>query len=81
MITLYTKKNAMISLLCYLIKLYKALISPLLPHACRFLPTCSDYTHESISYFGWKKGVYLGLKRVLKCNPLFQAGYDPIPKK
>ena len=61
-----------------LIDIYKYLISPLLGNNCRFLPTCSEYTKDSIVKFGLVKGCWLGLKRILKCHPWGKGGYDPI---
>ena len=60
------------------INLYKYLISPLLGNNCRFLPTCSEYTKESIIKYGVIKGFWLGLKRIVKCHPWGKGGYDPI---
>ena len=67
-------KNIAISL----INLYKYLISPLLGNNCRYLPTCSEYTKESIKKYGVIKGFWFGLKRILKCHPWGKGGYDPI---
>ena len=67
-------KNIAISL----INLYKYLISPLLGNNCRFVPTCSEYTKESIIKYGVIKGFWLGLKRIVKCHPWGKGGYDPI---
>tara|TARA_B100000965_G_C19387614_1_gene667459 strand:- start:377 stop:601 length:225 start_codon:yes stop_codon:yes gene_type:complete len=60
------------------INLYKYLISPLLGNNCRYLPTCSEYTKESIIKYGVVKGFWLGLKRIAKCHPWGKGGYDPI---
>tara|TARA_X000000368_G_scaffold403368_1_gene378268 strand:- start:232 stop:456 length:225 start_codon:yes stop_codon:yes gene_type:complete len=60
------------------INLYKYLISPLLGNNCRYLPTCSEYTKESIIKYGVIKGFWLGLKRIVKCHPWGKGGYDPI---
>jgi len=60
------------------INLYKYLISPLLGNNCRYLPTCSEYTKESIIKYGVVKGFWLGLKRIVKCHPWGKGGYDPI---
>ncbi|OQX54887.1 MAG: membrane protein insertion efficiency factor YidD [Candidatus Cloacimonas sp. 4484_209] len=62
----------------YLIKVYKKLISPFLPHSCRFYPTCSSYTITAIEKYGLLKGGGMGLLRVLKCNPFHPGGYDPV---
>ena len=48
---------------------------------CRFYPTCSQYTKEAILKYGCIKGLFLGIKRILRCNPLGGMGYDPIPRK
>lgn len=62
------------------IYLYKGLISPLLPHTCRFYPTCSSYFIDAVNQFGVIKGSCLGFKRILRCNPKNKnCGYDPIP--
>tara|TARA_B100000767_G_scaffold254046_1_gene259117 strand:- start:122 stop:361 length:240 start_codon:yes stop_codon:yes gene_type:complete len=61
-----------------LINIYKYLISPLLGNNCRFLPTCSEYTKESIIKFGLVNGVWLGLKRIVRCHPWGKGGHDPI---
>ena len=61
-----------------LIDIYKYLISPLLGNNCRFLPTCSEYTKDSIVKFGLVKCCWLGLKRILKCHPWGKGGHDPI---
>ncbi len=62
-----------------LVKLYQQTISQVLPSSCRFAPTCSQYTYEAISKFGFFKGVWLGMKRLSRCHPLHSGGYDPVP--
>ena len=62
-----------------LIALYKKFISPLLPPACRFHPTCSQYCSEALEVHGFFKGGWLGMKRILRCNPFFKGGHDPVP--
>jgi hypothetical protein len=71
-------KNICTKSVINLINIYKYLISPLLGNNCRFLPTCSEYTKESIIKFGLFRGVWLGLKRIVKCHPWGKGGYDPI---
>ena len=71
-------KNIFTKFVINLINIYKYLISPLLGNNCRFLPTCSEYTKESIIKFGLFPGVWLGLKRIVKCHPWGKGGYDPI---
>ncbi|MDA9893723.1 membrane protein insertion efficiency factor YidD [Flavobacteriaceae bacterium] len=62
-----------------LIKGYQSFISPLLPPSCRYQPTCSQYTLESLRKYGLLKGGILGIKRISKCHPWGGSGYDPIP--
>jgi putative membrane protein insertion efficiency factor len=61
------------------IRFYKRFISPLLPSACRFEPTCSVYTYQAIEKYGVIKGGWLGAKRISRCHPLNPGGYDPVP--
>ncbi|WP_435627943.1 membrane protein insertion efficiency factor YidD [Candidatus Ferrigenium straubiae] len=58
---------------------YQYLISPLKPPTCRFTPTCSHYTCETLAKYGVMKGGWLGIKRLLRCNPWNPGGYDPAP--
>ena len=67
------------SLALFLIRLYKKLISPLLPASCRFVPTCSQYTYEAIERYGVLKGSWMGAKRISRCHPWHPGGYDPVP--
>jgi hypothetical protein len=62
-----------------MIKGYQKYISPGLPPRCRFYPTCSSYSIEAFEKYGFIKGLYLSVKRILKCNPFFKGGYDPVP--
>ena len=63
------------------VKLYQAVISPLMPQTCRHLPTCSEYTIEALRVFGPFKGIYLSIKRIFSCRPGGSHGYDPLPEK
>lgn len=62
-----------------LIRFYQHYISPLTPPACRYTPTCSQYTYEAIQKYGAIKGCWLGLKRICRCHPWGGSGYDPVP--
>lgn len=62
-----------------LIRGYIRFISPMTPSACRFTPTCSRYTLEAVERFGVLRGLYLGLARLVRCNPLCRGGHDPVP--
>jgi hypothetical protein len=63
------------------IRVYQALISPLLGSNCRHSPTCSEYTKEAIEEWGPLKGMWLGIKRISKCHPWGTSGIDLVPKK
>ena len=63
----------------FLIRFYQSVISPLTPPACRYSPTCSQYTIEALKKHGLFYGGYLGAKRILSCHPWGKNGYDPVP--
>jgi hypothetical protein len=67
------------AVLIWLVAGYKRLISPLLPSACRFYPTCSDYMREAVEVHGPARGVWLGVKRLARCHPFHAGGFDPVP--
>jgi len=60
------------------LRIYKRWISPLLPSACRFHPTCSEYMLQSVETYGVARGVWMGLKRLAKCHPFHAGGFDPV---
>jgi uncharacterized protein len=68
-------------LLMALVRGYQLLISPLLPPACRFHPTCSRYAMQALREHGALRGTWLAVRRVLKCHPFHPGGYDPVPRR
>ncbi|MGK7345310.1 MAG: membrane protein insertion efficiency factor YidD [Candidatus Nitrospinota bacterium M3_3B_026] len=61
------------------IRLYSLLVSPVLPPSCRFHPTCSSYAAEAVEKHGAFRGLWLAVRRLLRCNPFCRGGYDPVP--
>jgi hypothetical protein len=72
-------RKILIFLLTVPIRLYQIVISPYFPAACRYTPTCSNYCIEALKKHGPIKGLWLGTKRLLSCNPWGGHGYDPVP--
>ena len=64
-----------------IIKLYQVVISPVMGPSCRHYPTCSQYSIESVKTHGVIRGLYLALRRILRCRPGGTHGYDPVPKR
>lgn len=62
-----------------LVRFYQNAISPMLPPSCRYRPTCSEYTKIAIQKYGFMRGSWMGLKRVLRCHPFHPGGHDPVP--
>lgn len=69
----------MTRLLLWLLRKYKRHVSPHLPAACRYTPTCSAYCYEAVERWGAWRGGLMGIRRVLRCHPLHKGGYDPVP--
>lgn len=63
------------------VRFYQRRISPLFPPRCRYYPTCSAYMYTAVERFGLIRGGFMGLRRLLRCNPLWPGGYDPVPEK
>lgn len=63
------------------VRLYQRFLSPVLGKNCRFIPTCSEYMIEAIRIHGPLRGVWLGIRRIARCNPFGGWGYDPVPQK
>ena len=60
------------------LRCYKRFISPLLPSACRFHPTCSEYMLEAVEKYGVLRGMWIGVLRLLRCHPFHEGGFDPV---
>lgn len=78
---IWRKANEMKKILLFLIKKYQKHISPFLSNChinCKYFPTCSEYTKQAIEKYGALKGSFLGIKRIIKCNPFSKGGYDPL---
>ena len=77
--------NIFTSILIKFIKAYKYLISPLLGNSCRYLPTCSEYSIDALKEYGFFKGLYMSIKRILSCHPIKflggGEGFDPVKKE
>lgn len=71
--------NILKKILLFLINVYRKYISPLKRPTCIYIPTCSKYALEAVNKYGFFKGGYLSIKRVLRCNPFSKGGYDPVP--
>lgn len=65
-------------ILILLVKLYRYIVSPMMPMSCRFVPTCSEYSIEALNKYGIVKGLYLTVRRILRCHPFHPGGYDPV---
>jgi putative membrane protein insertion efficiency factor len=61
-----------------LIKIYRRVVSPMLPRSCRFTPSCSLYTLQAIEKYGLLRGGFMGARRLLRCHPFSEGGYDPV---
>jgi putative membrane protein insertion efficiency factor len=76
-----TLKSILTAPFIVLVRFYQIAISPILPAACRYSPTCSQYTIEALRTHGLFKGGWLSAKRIISCNPWGGSGYDPVPEK
>ncbi len=69
----------MVRLLLASLRIYQGYLSPLMPLACKFYPSCSHYAHEAIELYGTRHGAWLALRRLLRCRPFSLGGFDPVP--
>jgi len=67
-------------ILVFIVKVYRKVISPLIPPSCIYTPTCSAYAEEALKKHGAVKGSVLAVKRILRCHPWHTGGYDPVPE-
>ncbi len=65
--------------LMFLIRAYRLVLSPIFGRQCRFIPSCSQYTSEAIEQYGPWQGSWMGIKRIARCQPFCDGGYDPVP--
>ncbi|MXW22457.1 MAG: membrane protein insertion efficiency factor YidD [Candidatus Dadabacteria bacterium] len=75
------KGNFTVRFFVFLVRLYQRAISPLFPSTCRFYPSCSAYSIEALREHGALRGIWMTLRRILRCHPLSAGGYDPVRKK
>jgi uncharacterized protein len=71
-------KNIAKTCVLYLLRGYKWVLSPMLPPACRYVPTCSEYAMEAVERYGAVRGMAMAMWRVLRCHPFAKGGYDPV---
>ncbi len=74
-------KNGLRNVLIFMVKFYRKFISPLKQPSCIYTPTCSSYALQALERFGFFKGGYLSIRRILRCHPFAKGGYDPVPTK
>jgi putative membrane protein insertion efficiency factor len=72
--SVYPMQRAIVTML----RGYKQFVSPLLPSACRFYPTCSEYMMEAVEKYGVPRGIWMGMRRIGRCHPFHAGGYDPV---
>ena len=73
------KRNPAVLLTVLIIRAYQVFLSPMFGRNCRFYPTCSQYTLEAVRQYGFIRGCFMGIRRIVKCGPWHPGGYDPVP--
>ena len=73
------EKGVLRALILHIIRFYQRALSPLLGNNCRFHPSCSQYTYEAVKRYGAAQGTWMGLRRICRCHPWHQGGFDPVP--
>ena len=73
------EKRVLRALILHIIRFYQRALSPLLGNSCRFHPSCSQYTYEAVERYGAAQGTWMGLRRICRCHPWHQGGFDPVP--
>jgi putative membrane protein insertion efficiency factor len=61
------------------IRFYQLTLSRVLGGQCRYYPSCSNYTYQAVERYGWARGSWMGMLRILRCHPFAKGGYDPVP--
>ncbi len=74
------KPGVVAGLLAGMVGLYRWYVSPMLPGSCIYTPTCSEYAQEALKKFGALRGSWMAVKRISRCNPFHEGGYDPVPE-
>ncbi|MGB9720201.1 MAG: membrane protein insertion efficiency factor YidD [bacterium] len=77
----FSVKQSILHFLIFVIRVYQHTFGLVLPNACRFTPTCSEYSIEALKRFGILKGGLMGISRIMRCNPFSPGGYDPVCAK
>ena len=73
------KHNIVVRALLMFLRIYQAMLSPIMPLSCKYYPTCSHYAYEAVERFGARRGSWMALRRLLRCNPFMHGGFDPVP--
>ncbi len=76
-----TLKNIPTAMAIGFVKFYRVAISPLFPSCCRYIPTCSEYSLIALRRFGFRRGISLSVRRILRCRPGGPYGFDPVPEE